>query len=205
MKLKVCGLKDVNNIKMVEVLQPDLMGFIFYEKSPRNIVLSKELEDLILNLKVKKVGVFVNEELSRVIKIFDDLQLDFVQLHGDESQEYIDLLRPHVKVIKAFSIDDTFDFNLNDFGVDYFLFDTKGDRRGGNGIKFNWKLLSNYKGETPFILSGGIRMSDINRINKINHPQFVGVDINSGFEQSPGIKNVNLIADFIMELDGIYS
>ena len=204
MKLKVCGMRDNENIESLIALKPDFMGFIFYKKSKRFVADFPTTE---IPLSIKKVGVFVNESLDTVLDIVEKHNLDCVQLHGNETPEYIDELlhselvsESHpIEVFKAFSVDDSFDFSKTDAYqkvCDYMLFDTKGKDYGGNGVKFNWDVLQKYKGEIPFILSGGITKNDVEEIKKINHSAFVGLDINSGFEIEPALKNINEIKEF---------
>ena len=202
MKIKVCGMTDVENLKEILEVKPDFVGFIFYNKSSRNIESSEALE---MNTKgVKKVGVFVNEEIEELVKIMVKYKLDYAQLHGDESPEYCNKLKNYsTSIIKAVSVDAHFDFNhLKPFlpYVKYFLFDTKGEKRGGNGVKFNWDVLSDYHLDKPFFLSGGITEKDADEINKLKHPQLFAVDINSGFEISPGVKNPERVKHFVQKL-----
>jgi len=212
MKIKVCGMRDSDNIQSLLALKPDFVGFIFYNKSKRFVADFPEVD---FPKGIKKVGVFVNETVEEVIKTVTEHNLDCVQLHGNESPEYCEELRhsalvtelirsvvsasQSIQIFKAFSVDDTFDFsktNPYQKGCDYFLFDTKGKDYGGNGVKFNWQVLDNYKGETPFLLSGGITKNDVAEIKKIRHTAFAGLDINSGFETKPALKNINEIKDF---------
>lgn len=200
MKLKVCGMKYIENIQSVGNLQPDYMGFIFYERSKRNF------EGIIPDLPkgIKRTGVFVNEPIEIVVSLIEEYKLEAVQLHGDESLGYIKELRPHVKqveIIKVFGIKDHFDFDIlrsYESEVDYFLFDTKGKERGGNGIKFNWSILKNYTYATPFFLSGGIDLNDAKEIEKIKAAglPLYAVDINSKFESEPGLKEIKRIKAF---------
>jgi len=212
MKIKVCGMRDSENIQSLLALKPDFVGFIFYNKSKRYVT---DFPKVDFPNDIKKVGVFVNETIEEVIKTVTAYKLDCVQLHGNESPEYCKELRHSelvtelgrsvvseshsFEIFKAFSIDDTFDFSItNDYQktCDYLLFDTKGKDYGGNGVKFNWLVLENYKGETPFLLSGGITKNDVDQIKKIKHAAFAGLDINSGFEIEPALKNINDIKDF---------
>ena len=197
-------MRDNENIESLIALKPDFMGFIFYEKSKRFVADFPTVE---IPLSTKKVGVFVNESLDTVLGIVEKHNLDCVQLHGNETPEYIDELRHSelvseshpIEVFKAFSVDDSFDFSKTDAYqkvCDYMLFDTKGKDYGGNGVKFNWDVLQKYKGEIPFILSGGITKNDVEEIKNINHSAFVGLDINSGFEIEPALKNINEIKEF---------
>ena len=202
MKLKICGLKYKDNIEQVANLQPDYMGFIFYPKSKRFVGDDFVMPEI--SSEIKKVGVFVNETIEKTVRIAKKHDLNYIQLHGSEDPLTACFLKTQgFKVIKAFSISTTIDYQLlNDFApfCNYFLFDTKGENPGGNGIKFSWKLLNTYYLPTPFFLSGGIQPGDIDELKKIDHPAFLGVDINSGFETSPGIKNVETVKKFIDEI-----
>lgn len=205
MKLKICGMKYRENIAEVANLNPDYMGFIFYPKSVR-FVNRFEIKESILELHkdISKVGVFVNYPHSEVIDICQSLELNFAQLHGNETSEYTaKIKRSGTGVIKVFHIDNTFDWSqIKEFSsmVDFFLFDTSTIQFGGSGHKFEWKLLENYNDDTPFFLSGGIDLTDIPLIKKIKHSQLWGIDINSKMESSPALKNVNRIQTFINEL-----
>jgi len=178
-------------------LKPDYIGFILYDKSKRFVSDFTQIE---IPSSVKKVGVFVNETIEEIIEKVNQHTLDFVQLHGNETSEYCEkLAAKNIKIIKAFSVDENFDFSaIKTFEkhVSLFLFDTKGNNYGGNGIKFNWELLQNYTGKTPFLLSGGISINDAEEIKNFKHPAFLGIDINSGFELEPGLKNINEIKEF---------
>ena len=200
MKLKVCGMKFIENIEQVSGLYPDYMGFIFYQKSKRNF------EGVIPKLpkSIKKTGVFVNEYLEIVISLVEEYQLEAIQLHGDETVTYIKLLKTHlpsIEIIKVFGIKDEFNFDvLTPFLplVDYFLFDTKGKERGGNGFQFDWSVLEAYPYEKPFFLSGGIGLKDVLAIQKIinSNVPIYALDINSKFEIEPGLKNINEVKTF---------
>ncbi|MFA5297742.1 MAG: phosphoribosylanthranilate isomerase [Lutibacter sp.] len=197
MKIKVCGMRDSKNISELMTLKPDFIGFIFYDKSLRNVTDFPQIE---IPLSTKKVGVFVNETIEHIVKKVNQYQLDFVQLHGKETITYCEKLAlQKIKTIKAFSVDEQFDFSVVkpfEKHVSLFLFDTKGKNYGGNGIKFNWDLLQKYKGKTPFLLSGGITKNEVEEIKKFKHPAFLGIDINSGFEIEPGLKNTDEIKEF---------
>ena len=204
MLLKICGLKYPENIQDVAALKPDFMGFIFYPKSPRY---SEPLDSTTLNAlpaTIKKIGVFVNEDLENILTIAYQYKLDGLQLHGTE---LVDICRELKKlgyiIIKAFPIAEAYNFKVTkayDGVCDYFLFDTKTDSYGGSGVKFNWQILKDYKGETPFLLSGGIAVDDAEAILKIDHPKFVGIDLNSKFEVKPGLKNIGLLKEFISQI-----
>ena len=202
MKIKVCGLKNNQNIAEVSALNIDMMGFIFHTESKRNIELTPQLNQTIYNISKLKVGVFVNETIYRINNLIKTLGLNYVQLHGDESEAYIKKINPNVEIIKVFKIDASFDFSICDnfSSAHLFLFDTRGKFHGGNGEKFNWDLLSEYNGNIPFLLSGGITLKDTAEIKRLDHPKLIGLDINSGFEHEPGLKNLNLIKSFTQKL-----
>jgi len=182
MKLKVCGMKYSQNITEIENLFPDLMGFIFYEKSKRFF----NQPEINLNNKVKRVGVFVNENIQEIKNKIKKYKLDYVQLHGEENVNFCNTLQPFVKIIKVFKIDYNFNFKkTEEFEevCDYFLFDTKSQLHGGSGKKFDWDLLKNYNCKKDFFLSGGIDIGDIEEIKKIvNSYPIAGIDVNSKFE-----------------------
>ncbi|NCD71748.1 phosphoribosylanthranilate isomerase [Mucilaginibacter agri] len=193
MKIKVCGLKAPENIKAVAELQPDYMGFISYGLSPRFIgdLKASVLNDL--SDSIKKTGVFVNESLEHIGSLIREYGFDAVQLHGYENPEFCEALKGRATILKAFGIDEEFDFEqLKPYvgHVDYFLFDTKTDKHGGSGKTFNWGILDNYNLEIPFFLSGGLSPDNIEQVIFIKHPQFYGVDLNSRFETAPGIKDI---------------
>jgi phosphoribosylanthranilate isomerase len=202
MKLKVCGLKHLQNIQDVQNLKIDFTGFIFYNKSSRNIELTESVIKTINSLTTQKVGVFVNENLNEIVRLKTLLSLDYIQLHGNESVEFCKDLQVFSKIIKVFKVDDDFDFSVCepfDF-ADYFLFETKGKLAGGNGIKFNWQILNNYKLVVPFFLSGGIGLEEVDELKEFTHPQLEVLDVNSAFEIEPGLKNIELIKKFKDEL-----
>lgn len=205
MKLKVCGLKHQSNIEELMQLPIDYMGFIFYDKSPR-FVDEKLSFDFMRSIpkQIKKVGVFVNESSYFICNKIAHYDLNMVQLHGDESPEICKELKPHVKVMKAFQINDDFDFNqLENYSsvVDYFLFDSPTVNYGGSGNTFNWQVLEKYDYDIPFFLSGGISEEHIEQIKQLKIPQQIGIDINSKFEIEPGLKNTNKIKPFITKLN----
>lgn len=192
MKIKVCGLKEPANLKAVAALQPDYLGFICYDRSPRFI---NDLQaEALAGLKPYKTGVFVNESLERVIEVIEKYNLDAAQLHGSEEPAYCDKLKDRVQILKAFGIDESFDFEqLRPYEnhVNYFLFDTKTEQHGGSGKTFNWTVLNKYDLDIPFFLSGGLSLDNLEQVVGINHPQFYGVDLNSRFETAPGIKDID--------------
>lgn len=207
--LKICGMK--HNVEEVATLNPDYLGFIFYNKSPRFF---DEEEIPSLQLGIKKVGVFVDEEISKVIDLVRKHSLDIIQLHGNESKEYVlrlkeqlGLYNTNAMIWKAFGIDDNFDFELLSIfenSVDAFVFDTKGKEKGGNGYTFNWNVLKNYTLKKPFILSGGIGLGEINSLKELLKTDLPiqAIDVNSKFEIEPGMKDVALLQDFKTILQG---
>ena len=199
MKIKICGLKFESNILGLSKLEPDYMGFIFWEKSKRLVLGSTPN---LSQTKIKKTGVFVNADFENIKHKVRVHKLEAIQLHGLESPEFCEKIKNlGVEIIKAFNIDENFNFNIlekYELCSDYFLFDTKGKSPGGNGISFDWEILRNYKYEKKFFLSGGIGIESINAIKKIKNlslPLFC-VDINSRFELNPGEKNIELIKSF---------
>ncbi len=199
MKIKVCGLKEPGNIAAIAALEPDYAGFICYERSPRFI--GDLPAEVVSSLRsgIRKTGVFVNAEEQTIMQYLDKYSFDAVQLHGSESPGLcLRLKSSGVQVIKAFGIDEHFDFaQLESFlnSVDIFLFDTKTSAHGGSGKVFNWDLLQAYQLSVPFFLSGGIGPENAEDAAQINHPRFYGVDLNSRFETAPGYKDVALLRD----------
>ncbi len=205
MKIKICGMKFPENIEEIGALQPDFMGFIFYSKSKRFVTEDFALE-FIQNLpkSIQKVGVFVNENPEIILEKVNKYKLEMVQLHGNESVSECEFLKENnIKIIKAFSIDETFNFevlNAYEMVCDYFLFDTKTPGFGGSGKIFNWQLLENYKLEKPFFLSGGLNLESIEKIRKLNYPQLIGLDFNSQLENEDLKKNKEKVTEVIREI-----
>jgi phosphoribosylanthranilate isomerase len=199
MKIKVCGMRDAENIREVEALGIDMMGFIFWPKSSRYV----SERPAYLPSKCKRVGVFVNEDPEQVKRLAAEYRLDYIQLHGQESPEQISHLSPltsHLSIIKAFNIataEDLEQTKAYEGLTDLFLFDAKGKSVGGNGEKFNWDVLDAYHGSTPFLLSGGIGPDDADNVKACCHPKCIGIDLNSRFELSPGLKDVNKLKLFL--------
>lgn len=201
MNIKVCGLTQLKQIQQLDALNVAFAGLIFHKDSPRYVVgkiAKDELKDADFDLK--KVGVFVNADYDEIMQMIDDYGLDVVQLHGDETPELCEELSDEVEVIKAFSISDkitSIDDMIVDYDdvCDYYLFDTasKIGKVGGTGEKFDWKLVKKSKIEKPFFLSGGISLDDLELIKSFKHPDYFGIDVNSRFEKSPGIKDMALL------------
>lgn len=197
--VKVCGMKHPANILEVSSLAIDYMGFIFYPKSPRFVGDDFVLPRLTSGLK--RVGVFVNESTRNILEKAAEFGLDHIQLHGTESpQQCIELRTDGLKIIKVFSVDDEFDFEgtlpYRDVS-DFFLFDTKGKYFGGNAKKFNWSVLNKYDQEVPFFLSGGLNDENLSEGELFSKWNLHAVDVNSGVEDSPGLKNINAISKVI--------
>ncbi len=199
MKLKVCGLNNRENILEVLECKPDYIGFIFYNKSPRYIGgLDSGFVKSISS--AKKVGVFVNETENIILGCVLRYGLDFVQLHGDESPEFCQMINTSVPVIKAFQINDAFDFSIvkkYESVCEYFLFDTKSENFGGSGKTFNHSKLAEYKLEKPFFLSGGIDTAMLDEISLLttHYSSLAVLDVNSKFETAPGIKDINKLKE----------
>lgn len=224
--IKVCGMRDSDNIRAVAALGVDLMGFIFYPKSPRFVKMISSMAGLIPDYSLerinsnnsgkefkvenspKRVGVFVDDMPQNIVTRVYNYDLDYIQLHGNEPRTTIENLKatidpdikPGIKIIKAISVHEQSDidkYKEYEGLVDYFLFDTKCKTVGGSGEHFDWTVLDHYDGATPFLLSGGIGPDDAERIRAYNHPKFVGIDLNSQFEDEPAMKNIEKLKTFI--------
>lgn len=200
---KICGMREPENIKRIEKLDVDWMGFIFWNNSKRNVTHIPEY----LPLTQKRVGVFVDPTIEFVLQITEGMQLDFIQLHGNETPFFCKklsniLLKKNKKVviIKAFSISEEKDILSTQSYEEvcaYFLFDTKCSCTGGSGQSFDWTLLNQYKGSIPFLLSGGIGLHNVESLNHFTHPQWAGIDLNSQFEIIPAYKDADKLALFL--------
>ena len=197
-------MKFPENIQAVAALKPDMMGFIFYPKSPRY---AEPLDVEVLQAlpkRIMKIGVFVNASLDEILTVVKKYSLNGVQLHGTDSEEVCYTLKSvGLLVLKAFAISEAADFKATEEyegSCDFFLFDTKTPAHGGSGQKFDWSVLSAYDGDTRFLLSGGISADDAEAIRQIDHPLLAGVDLNSKFEMSPGLKDVERLSKFIKQL-----
>ena len=203
MKIKICGMKLTSNIIEVSKINPDYMGFIFWEKSKR--FFNGTIPSISEN--IKKTGVFVNSPISFILNKIKKHDLNAVQLHGDESIDFCKKIKllTDIEIIKVFKVNDNFNFNKIlsfDKVCDYYLFDTKGKLPGGNGFRFDWEILKKYPYKKKFFLSGGIGLLDINNLKKIlklNLP-IHAIDVNSKFELRNGIKNVNDLSNFKKQL-----
>lgn len=204
MKIKVCGMRMPDNIRHVGALPIDWMGFIFYDRSPRY---AGEMSPTCLEClpaTIRRVGVFVNAAVEEVLKTTEKYALHTVQLHGSETPDDCHLLRDcGLEVIKAFSIATKKDLDgTQSYATfcDYYLFDTKTPLFGGSGTQYDWSLLRDYPGDTPFLLSGGIGSDDVDRIRTFSHPCWAGIDLNSRFEKESGYKNVWQLQQFVEKI-----
>ncbi|MDR1524819.1 MAG: phosphoribosylanthranilate isomerase [Tannerella sp.] len=209
MIIKVCGMRVPENIRDIGTLDIDIMGFIFYPGSPRYVSENDAGRDAILAAGKKKAGVFVNETPEKLNGCARRYRLDYIQLHGNESPGTCETLKKQgYSVIKAFPVAAKADFKLTEnysCCVDYFLFDTKCVGYGGSGKRFDWHLLDEYKGDTPFLISGGLTPDCVDDIRLLNHPLFSGIDLNSGFETSPAVKDSVKLKDFICKIRSLPS
>lgn len=201
-------MRDPGNIEEVASLEPDYMGFIFYEKSKRFVA---ELDPATLSTmpeNIGRVGVFVNHDLKEVVQLAQMFSLNLLQLHGNESAAYVKELKQllegsPIKLMKAFGIDEKFDFAaLNEYEseVDYFLFDTQTPDHGGSGKQFNWELLNGYTLDKPYFLSGGIGLESVEALKTIDDKRLFAIDVNSKFETEPGIKDISKLKEFKRQL-----
>lgn len=194
-------MRDPSNIEDILALQPDYLGFIFFEKSKRNV--GEQLDKNLLKnfpTTTQKVGVFVNATVDFILKKIEQYDLQVAQLHGEESPAFCQLIRTKAKVSKVFSVGETFDFQqLEPYKpyCDYFLFDTKGKEKGGNGTVFNWEILKQYDNEIPFFLAGGLSLENIESIQQLKGLNLHAIDVNSKFEIEPALKNVGKVRQLI--------
>lgn len=202
LEIKICGNKERDNLKEVCSLNPDYVGFVFYNKSQRYVSKPDQIIKL-EHCKAKRVGVFVNANEQEIRRTVIEFKLDIAQLHGDETPEFMAKINDFIPVFKAFQINNNFNFNkLSNYlsACNRFLFDTTSTHYGGSGKKFDWNLLDSYKYEVPFILSGGIEENDVDQIMKIKNSMLAGVDLNSKFEIRPGVKDIGKLSSFIKQL-----
>ncbi len=226
MIIKVCGMRDADNIREVAALGVDMLGFIFYPKSPRYVQMissnagiipdyseerlrkASRKEEMMKERRPFRVGVFVDDMPQNIVTRVYNYDLDYIQLHGNEPRETCENLRstldPDIKkgiqIIKAISVstaDDILKYKEYVGAVDLFLFDTKCKTVGGSGEQFDWQVLDAYDGDVPFLLSGGIGPDDVERVKAFHHPKCVGIDLNSKFEKEPALKDVEKLREFL--------
>jgi len=211
MRIKVCGMTKAAQVLQLSEMGVDFAGFIFYPKSPRYVFKQMPAEEIKkIKGQINKVGVFVNESESELLKTVDNCGLYLVQLHGNETPRYCEKISNYITVIKAFRIneDDNIEWKIKDYVdvVDMFMFDAGSETFGGSGKKFDWKKLEHLNIGKPFFLSGGIAPEDAGEIKNFVKTavakDLFAVDINSRFEILPGIKDISLIGQFVKELNG---
>ena len=204
MQTKVCGITSIEQAQALDVMGVDYIGFIFYAPSKRYVLNNLSLEKLasFVPTNAKKVGVFVNEPIERVLKIVAEAKLDMVQLHGDEDLNYCEQIKQATPVIKVFRVGALVP-KMEGFEkvANYFLFDTDSALYGGTGNHFNWEIIKNHSISLPFFLSGGIGPNDIKGLEVMKATkagkQLLAVDLNSQFETAPGIKDLEKVKTFI--------
>ncbi len=206
LKLKICGMRDADNMAQLSPLGLDYMGFIFYSKSPR-FVGSDFTIPTSFPSSISRVGVFVNESVNEIITNAKKSSLSHIQLHGSEGTEVCAALKDvGLNVIKVFSVDEQTDFSITkpyEAVSDFFLFDTKGKYYGGNAQVFNWKLLERYDQSVPFFLSGGLSPENISSVSELSDMNIYALDVNSGVEYSPGLKDISFVKQLLAEVDKI--
>lgn len=208
MKLKVCGITQLEQLKQLDDIGVNYAGLIFYDQSARCIINKLNAEDVKpLHLSLKKIGVFVNAEEEFIMSQVENFGLDMVQLHGDETPGFCKLISDQITVTKAFRITQTNEQNIDwmmkpyEEYCDYYLFDTnRKNAYGGTGEKFDWKILHQNKINKPFFLSGGIGLKDVEKLKVFEHPFFYCVDVNSRMEISEGVKDMEAIKTMAEEL-----
>ena len=213
MRIKVCGMTSTEQVLQLDDMGVEFAGFIFYPKSPRYVYKFMPKSELkkIKGKGINKVGVFVNATIDEVIQTVDDCGLYLVQLHGDETPKYCEQIANYVTVVKAFRLreEDNILWKVKDYMdiADMFLFDTEGVSYGGTGKKFDWNLLKGLTIGKPFFLSGGIEEGDIGKIKEFAKEtvakDLFSIDVNSKFEISPGIKDIEKLKKFIAEVKTI--
>lgn len=205
MRIKVCGITRMNDLQALVDNGVDYAGFIFYEKSPRFAGNKIDARSVRETTGIIKAGVFVNAPLEQIQRTVSDYALDLVQLHGDETPEFCAAVRAFIPVVKAFRIGDNVNWQTEVAPfipvTDYFLFDTASVKGyGGTGEKFNWELLAAYPFDHPFFLSGGINPDQAAEILEMQLPALFAADVNSKFEDSPGVKNIALVKQFVKQI-----
>ena len=204
MRIKVCGMTKIEQIRRLDELGVEFAGLIFYPRSPRYVGKSPLRPDALRREKmnINRVGVFVNPTLEEVLRTVDEWRLHMVQLHGDESVKFCEQVSNHVSTVKAFRLagDEDVLWRVHPYRevADMFLFDSVGASYGGNGVAFDWKALSATDVDKPFFLSGGIGPEDAERVLAFaeRQPDLFAVDVNSRFETSPGVKDMEKVAAF---------
>ncbi|ULQ53595.1 phosphoribosylanthranilate isomerase [Flavihumibacter fluvii] len=208
MRVKVCGMTQLNQVDQLEKLGATFAGFIFYPRSPRYVLRYMTTTQLKKENNINKVGVFVNAGADEVLQMVDECRLHMVQLHGDETPKYCEKISDYVSVVKAFRLsdNDSIEWMVKPYMdvCDMFLFDTMGVGYGGTGKKFDWNLLNNQKIGKPYFLSGGIEPNDETALKEFSKSDaakgLFAIDINSQFESSPGVKDLDKVSKFISRI-----
>lgn len=213
MRIKVCGMTSADQVLQLDEMGVEFAGFIFYPKSPRYVYkfMPRPAIKKIKGKSINKVGVFVNAPVEEVLQTVDDCGLYIVQLHGDETPKYCEKIANYVTVVKAFRLreEDNILWKVKDYQdvADMFLFDTEGAGYGGTGRKFDWKMLHGLNIRKSFFLSGGIEPDDIGKLKEFGKDpvaqDLFSIDVNSKFETSPGIKDMDKLRDFIISVKQI--
>lgn len=207
-RVKICGITDLQDARFVSGARADYIGFIFYEDSPRFIEPSKAGAIINWIEGPECVGVFVNQPLDDVNMTVRQAGIDIVQLHGTESPEYCDMIeRPVIKVfhIKPDTAADDIEKAITPYrsSVDYLMFDTRVEGKwGGTGKSFDWSLLDTFSGEIPFFLSGGLTPENVRDACETVHP--FAVDVSSSVEREPGSKDYDKVDAFMQEMKKIW-
>ena len=208
MRVKVCGMTQMDQVEKLNGIGATFAGFIFYPKSPRYVLRHLTTAQIKKQNDVNKVGVFVNASVDHVLHMVDECRLHMVQLHGDESPKFCEKIADYISVVKAFRLSDNdhIEWMIRPYMsmCDMFLFDTEGAGYGGTGKKFNWGILEGSVIGKPFFLSGGIEPADTEQLKEFAYKPVANalfaVDINSKFEVSPGVKDMEKVKNFIGEL-----
>jgi len=210
MRIKVCGMTQPNQLDQLAEANVNFAGFIFYPKSPRFALRSMTTAEIKKENRLNKVGVFVNAGIEDVLQMVDECRLHMVQLHGDETPKYCERVADYVSVIKAFRVseNDNIEWMIRPYmeACDMFMFDTMGVGYGGTGKKFDWGMLKEAEIGKPFFLSGGIEPGDEDKLKEFSGEAVAkalfAVDINSKFEISPGLKDMEKVMQFVSNLNG---
>ncbi len=208
MRVKVCGVTQVEQLTMLPEIGATFAGLIFYPKSPRYVLRHMTTSQLKKETNTNKVGVFVNASIEEVLQMVDECRLHMVQLHGDESPKYCEKIADYISVVKAFRISDSdnIGWRIREYMdvCDMFMFDTEGAGYGGTGKKFNWEKLNGVAVGKPYFLSGGLEPTDIAALKafelKPEAKALFAIDINSRFEMLPGVKDMDMVKKFIQQL-----